>query len=389
MKYLFLALFALISVKPAFADAYGFPKTPEGQTWSNELAYDVLANYAGIAFSVYADALEAAREFQIKVNVFAAEPSEAKLEAVREEWIRARSFYGMTEVFRFSEGPIDMLMLEEAINAWPIEASRIDYVEGQPDAGIINQSDAYPYVSGIEILKLNVDPDGGTNGLTGWHAIEFLLWGEDRFEDSAGQRPVSDFTTDENAERRMDYLRSATRLLNNHLYTVVEDWKGESYDNFLGIFLMDEPSVILKRTLRGMLVLSGEEMAEVRILKALDGGTEMDEQSGFSDTTHLDFLANLRGIQNLFEGHYMSLRGEVYKGPGFHELFASVDAENAGIMKAELAKAFQLVKELPTPFDQVIASDADDPRREPYLALAQSLKTFAEANRTIIEKMKL
>ena len=65
-----------------------------------------------------------------------------------------------------------------------------------------------------------------SNVATGYHAIEFLLWGQDLngHGDGAGNRPASDFATGAactggNCDRRGAYLRAATELLVSHL-----DW---------------------------------------------------------------------------------------------------------------------------------------------------------------------
>ena len=47
--------------------------------------------------------------------------------------------YSPTEVFRFYGGPIDDDNGPEGLlNAWPLDEVFIDYVLGNPDAGIIN-----------------------------------------------------------------------------------------------------------------------------------------------------------------------------------------------------------------------------------------------------------
>ena len=62
---------------------------------------------------------------------------------------------------------------------------------------------AFPEITAEALTAAN-EEGGETNISTGWHAIEFLLWGQDLSATGPGARPATDYTTAPNAERRGD-----------------------------------------------------------------------------------------------------------------------------------------------------------------------------------------
>ena len=77
-------------------------------------------------------------------------------------------------------------------------------------ACIINVTGEYPTINAELIISLN-EEGGEENVTTGWHAIEFLLWGQDLNDDGLGDRPVTDYATADNADRGGQYLGGRLR----------------------------------------------------------------------------------------------------------------------------------------------------------------------------------
>ncbi|MDB5536722.1 MAG: peptidase, partial [Devosia sp.] len=171
---------------------------------------DVLTNYANIAEAGYGDALSTAKALETAVDGLIATPSEATLQAARDAWKAARIPYQQTEAFRFGNPIVDDW--EGKVNAWPLDEGLIDYV----DAGYGTESDSNPLyvaniianpkimVDGAEIDATEITPEllqdklqeaAGveSNVATGYHAIEFLLWGQDLHGTGpgAGERPFT------------------------------------------------------------------------------------------------------------------------------------------------------------------------------------------------------
>ena len=197
----------------------------------------VAQSYAHVVFANYSDTLNAAKELQQAVNSFTAQPSEVGLRRARAAWLGAREFYGQTEVFRFYGGPIDGDNgLEGQLNAWPMDESYVDYVTGNLKAGLI--SDSTILLNSNTLLALN-ERGGEENISTGWHAIEFMLWGQDANADSvgAGDRSHTDFVDGaaNNADRRRAYLTVITDLLVSDLSTITDAWE-PAQDNYRKTF---------------------------------------------------------------------------------------------------------------------------------------------------------
>ena len=198
--------------------------TPAGPN-VQELKSDVVAHYANGVHALYTKSLNSATAMDAAIDIFLADPTPATLEAAKRAWLVARDDYGPTEAFRFYGGPIDNEEdgPEGLINAWPMDEAYIDYVEGDAGAGIINNPDEFPEITAELIESMN-EEGAEENISTGWHAIEFLLWGQDMNEVGPGSRPVSDYISADNADRRAAYLATASDLLLVHLRGLVDAW---------------------------------------------------------------------------------------------------------------------------------------------------------------------
>lgn len=344
--------------------------------------------YADIVLASYQDSLEAAQELEAKVTVFLDEPSEDALADARKAWKDAREPYLQTEVYRFYDGPIDNPKdgPEGFINAWPLDESYIDYVEGEPQAGLINDSD-------VEIDRetlLDANERGGEENIaTGFHAVEFLLWGQDLSEDGPGDRPYTDYVEGEgeNAARRAAYLETVTGLLTQHLEDLVEAW-AEGKSNYRKEFEALEPSKAVQRVLTGMIVLSGFETGGERLQAALDSGSQEDEHSCFSDNTHVDMIQDIRGIRNVWTGKYVRTDGSKVSGASIRAVVAAADLDLAEMLDAQIDDALDQAEGLHTPFDREIALDNDE-GRERVQSLVIALRDIEESLERAFETLGL
>ncbi|MFE8602129.1 imelysin family protein [Archangium violaceum] len=312
-------------------------------------ARPVVERYAALVNENYTDVVTKAKELQTAVNVFVADPTEAKLAAARNAWLAARPAYGQSEAFRFYGGPIDDEDTgpEGLINAWPLDEAYIDSVRGAPEAGIINATLEFPTLTEELLTSLN-ERDGETNIATGYHAIEFLLWGQDESKTGPGNRPASDFETAPNADRRRQYLKLATELLVKDLESVQAQW-APGADNYGKKFGAEEPKEAVLRILTGLGSLSGAELSGERMTVAYDNRDQEDEHSCFSDNTKGDLYANALGIQNVYLGRYGNQDGK-----GLDELVAAVDPKLDEEMKKRLQASLDAIQAIPGPFDQAI-----------------------------------
>ena len=336
------------------------------------LKRDVIRNYADGAHAMYARSLTSAEALDRAIDRFINDPSAARLDAAKRAWLLARDDYGPTEVYRFYDGPIDNEEdgVEGLVNAWPLDEAYIDYVAGSPNAGIINNPADFPSIDADLIVSLN-EEGGEENVSTGWHAIEFLLWGQDMSEDGPGVRPLEDYTTNANARRRAVYLATASDLLLGHLWDMVDAWAPSGSGNYRERFLALAPDDALVRIITGMGELSRGELAGERMTVAYEERSQEDEHSCFSDNTTADIIANARGIQLVFTGDYGSV-----SGPGVMDLIAAEDEELAKQLENEIRRSVSLAEAISAPLDQHLREGVSDasPGRQAILRTIVSLE---------------
>ena len=337
---------------------------------------EVLTQNAKMAHAVYSDAVTTASSLKAGINDFVAKdaPTNADLAELKMLWLAAREPYGLSEVYRFREGPIDNLndggnMVEGEgpegrINAWPLGEALIDYVatgmtdgnEGAGAPGTVTNNiiaDTSITIDKATLASLNEAGENEANIATGYHAIEFLLWGQDLNQGvhswtssrdmSGGQRPVSDYNTsggctsglnasgvpntktDSVCERRKEYLAAASDLLVDDLTPLQTAWDpagtNSHYNNFVA-----GGNASLAKILEAMGRLSFGELAGERMNIALATDSQEDEHSCFSDNTHRDIFTNAQGVVNTYTGTYTRVDGTVVDGPGIDDLLISADA---------------------------------------------------------------
>ena len=320
--------------------------TPEGPSVP-EIKTDVVAHYANGVHALYTKSLNSATAMDTAIGIFLTDPTPATLEAAKRAWLVARDDYGPTEAFRFYGGPIDNEEdgPEGLINAWPMDEAYIDYVEGDTGAGIINNPDEFPAITAELIESMNED-GAEENISTGWHAIEFLLWGQDMNEVGPGSRPVSDYTSADNADRRATYLATASDLLLVHLRGLVDAWAPGVSGNYRAEFIAMDVDGALNNIITGIGELSRGELAGERMTVAYEARSQEDEHSCFSDNTVADIIGNARGIQMVYTGDY-----GIVTGPGVMDLVAAVNEDLAARLKGEIGRSVALASEIPSPFD--------------------------------------
>lgn len=361
----------------------------------------VLETYAAIVSATYEDSLAAARELDAAVDALLAQPSEQALTVARDRWRAARIPYSYSEAFRFYAGPIDGEGGPESqLNGWPLDENHIDAVQldaynAAPGLNIIGDAQAFAQIT-PELISAQNETGGEKNIASGYHAIEFLLWGQDRNDPagSAGQRPYTDFVAKGDpatdvAARRGQYLKAATILLIRDLESVAAAWR-ESGDasspNYRSTFISGDVYTGLKRMFTGMAALAEVEMAGERLNVPLLSGDQEEEQSCFSDTTADDLRANVAGIEHVYFARYTRASGEVVSGPSLADLVKKADPRVADEVTARLIRTRESLEAIRNPFDQEIQPDNPDGQaraRAAIDALRAEALSFARAAKSL------
>ncbi|MCB4362695.1 iron-regulated protein [Hydrogenophaga taeniospiralis] len=316
----------------------------------------VAAHYATLVHASYSDTLAAAKDMQAAIAAFVAAPSAEGLDKARKAWLAGREFYGQTEAFRFYSGPIDDDKGPEGqINAWPLDEAYVDYVTGKPKAGLVNTPKFK--ITKAALAKAN-ERGGEENISAGWHAVEFLLWGQDQSETGPGNRSFEDYVKGkgENAERRAMYLTVATELLVDDLSAMAAAW-APGAKNYRAKFEKGGKESV-RKIIVGLGSLSRGELAGERMEVALNSQDQEDEHSCFSDNTHRDVVNNAKGIQNVWLGQYTRRDGSKLEGPGVRDLVAAKNPALAEKTSAQLALSVSSAEAIPAPFDRAIAKGA-------------------------------
>ncbi|UJR79365.1 imelysin family protein [Sandaracinus amylolyticus] len=357
-----------------------------------EESLEVTETYARILHAAYSDAVTGAQALDGAIDAMLASPSESTLTAARTAWTASRPAYLETEVARFYDGPIDDPETgpEGLVNAWPLDEAYIDYVvdaSGTPvEGGLIYDDAELPTIDEASIAERN-QVGSEENVSTGYHAVEFLLWGQDRSTTGPGARAHTDYVEGGEATgvaRRRAYLAATSSLLVTHLEEVRDAWS-ESAGNYRADMIAaadEDPREPLRRILVGMGSLSGAELAGERMNVAYMTKEQEDEHSCFSDTTLQDQLHDAIGIRNVYLGRYTRTDGSVVEGESLSDLVASRDADLDARMREQLDASVTAIEAIPGPFDQAILGTDDAAGR---VAIAAAVDALRAQTRTIAE----
>ncbi|TAH25326.1 MAG: hypothetical protein EAZ07_07330 [Cytophagales bacterium] len=319
-----------------------------------------IKDYSAMVYISYDDAISKAKLLQQSIETFGTNPNSSNFELCKQAWLAARIPYGQTEAYRLYGGPIDGEDGPEGyINGWPLDESFIDYVEGNTESGIINLPKLYPTINDSLLLTLN-EKDSETNIATGFHAIEFLLWGQDLYANSAGKRPYTDYVMASNssANRRLQYLKVCSSLLVTQLTEVRDAWKVGAawYSNFNNPV---NKNISLRMIFDGIGKLSKGELAGERMNVALENEDQEDEHSCFSDNTHIDIRMNFLGIKNVYLNTYISTNGIKTQGYSLSELVKAKSIETDKEILLALENCEKYINDIPAPFDQAIINEKE------------------------------
>ena len=328
----------------------------------------LMISYANMAHAAFKDSLDTAKALQVAIDTYVATPTQANLDAAKAAYKIARQPYSQTEIFRFDEGFVtpnnkraiaSVDSWEGQINAWPLDEALIDYVsdtyEGEYSSkdNIINSESIT--VGSVKQDTSTITPEllaemneiGGSeaNVTTGYHAIEFMLWGQDTngVNEGAGNRPVSDYVTEAGqctsgdtvnedvsiCERRGAFLKAAAQLLVNDLTAMEAEWQPERDNTLRSDLMARKYDNGLRQVMYQMGSLALGELASERMQVAFVTGSTEDEHECFSDLTHLSYANNARGIQNVFNGSYRTVAGKTVGGYGVKNYLADTGNQEA------------------------------------------------------------
>jgi putative iron-regulated protein len=391
-----------LSISTAVALAFSVTNVNAAQISRSQ----VVEHYADVAHAVYEDSLISAKTLNHSIAAFLANPSEAAFKQAKADWFAARVPYQQSEVFRFGNAIVDDW--EGQLNAWPLDEGLIDYVANDYQHELGNQgananiiANTTLTIGSTTIDAKNITPEliadlneiGGSeaNVASGYHAIEFLLWGQDLngTNPGAGNRAYTDYLagdqcTNGNCERRGQYLQATAQLLVQDLEWMEQQWSAQQSDNYRQTLVNDSADNGLRKMLFGMGSLSLGELAGERMKVALEANSTEDEHDCFSDNTHNSHFYNAQGVYNVFTGNYARINGDVITGPSIKDLVAennpTVANEIQGQFDTTLKQVHRLVDSAEKNnvyFDQLIAANNSEGHKVVNMAISALVKQTA------------
>ncbi|MDQ0504961.1 imelysin family protein [Xanthobacter agilis] len=346
------AIAAAVSfVSPAFADA---PKPR-----------DVITHYADLAEAMYGASYDTAKQMQQSIDAFVAAPSAETQQKAKDAWKSARTFYQQTEAFRFGNKLVDDW--EGNVNAWPLDEGLIDYVEKSKYGETSDENPLYTAnviasktirigKKTIDVTKItpellhNLNSAGGVeaNVGSGWHAIEFLLWGQDLngTGPGAGARSWTDYDlkncTNGNCDRRGQYLKVATQTLVADLKDMTDLWGAKGAARKALLKKKDNAGLAVIFT--GLGSLSYGELAGERMKLGLILHDPEEEHDCFSDNTHNSHYYDEVGIRDVYYGRFTKPDGTAVTGPSVADLIRAKDPKIADEIDQKSDAALAAIK---------------------------------------------
>ena len=348
-----------------------------------------VSNYSNIAEAASRSALSKGMALKVAISAFVKDPNKERHLLAKVSWMEARLPFlqsGFSHVIAES-GKVNR-DISNRLNGWPIDPGHIDYTSLIAGGNIISSKEKYPAITSEFLRSMNLKA-GQSDFTTGYHVIEFLLWGEDLDKSSSGKRSFKDYDTNnsELAKRRADYLVACCDLLIQDLENLVSEWDPESKNN-LRSRLESMPSDQAITKILGAVSFLAEGLAKSQIGSIISKGSVFKEQSTFSDTTHFDFLHTVAGISNLAAGAYVGLDGKLQVlGLGLIGLAEQIPNSPADKIRSLINNAMKSAQAFKGPVD-VFNQEGENlsPSEEATVtlkALSESLHAFAKEINTL------
>ena len=350
----------------------------------------VLENYATNLFSAYSDSVTDAQALQTSIEAFLAAPTEASLADARTAWLASRAHYMLVEGARFYDGPIDRHPPdhEAALNSWPLDEAYVDYTTMgttiDDTQGIINNPSALATITAAGLDALNAQ--GGDHNISdGYHAVEFLLWGQALVAVGPGTRPATDYVPGgprPNVDRRAAYLRAAVSGIIEHLTAVRDDWApGATYR----LSFTSGGKASLGLVLTGLGKMSKGELAGQRIDAPYQSKSRRDQHDCFSSQTLVDFTRDAQGLLDLYQGRY----GDNTTGPGIDTLVVAADPAADSKLASQMKSSVMLMQAVPAPFEASIVGVDNGVGRTSIKSVVTSLRAQGDEIASAASKLGL
>lgn len=296
---------------------------------NSELFQAIIENVSNnVIVKTYNDLAEKGQLLSIALENLEKNPTNENLLAARVAWVNARSPWEQSEGFLF--GPVDQEGIDPGIDSWPVNVLDLNNVLSSPNA----------------LTVAFLEQQEGT--LKGFHTIEFLLWGEN-----------SDKTIEQFTARQFEYLAACSGALSLDLTKLNDLWSptGGNYikevitaGNGSKIYI-SQKSVIeeFSNAIAGI----ADEVGNGKINDPLSQGNFTLEESRFSANSKVDFANNMRSIQNIYLGKYLTNGNE----DGLSVLIKTNNPQLHEKISEEINTAISKIESIPGTFTQALTNN--------------------------------
>ena len=271
------------------------------------------SNLSLLIYTQFSESLTQAQQLEQDIAGLLYSPTPDKLASARQTWRQAYDAFLASRLFshlpimdppEWQQKEIGLGNTLQLLDSWPIEGGYIDYVEGYPFSGIVN--DLALSLTEETVLEQHAFYDSSSASV-GFHVLEFLLWGE------SGQRQASDFVAQENTsavldvteeeqalglaandieasiqnhQRRRQYLQIVTELLLSHIQRLQRRWEPAN-GYYATVLQQSEPEQVVTAAFMAAQQLISEDLLNQRLNA---------DSSPFSQTSPQDRTALLQGM---------------------------------------------------------------------------------------------
>lgn len=255
-------------------------------------------------------------DFQTSIQQFLSTPTEETLNKARSHWINTHSHFAATQLFRYLDIQHPVLdhstiepvqhSLSTRIDQSPLLPGYIDAVEGYPQSGFIFS----PLPIDRETLNQEHQFTDALYVTLGFHAIEFLLWGEQVAEKAArlstdfASLDIKDAPSHEDSLghakwRRSQLLSLTTEILVSDLATLCREW--QPHTGYYPAQLLALPAAAqtmqINQTIK--LLLQDLEQSKSALLSSVEVNASSGPHSRFAGSDTQDRDAKIRLLKSL------------------------------------------------------------------------------------------
>lgn len=299
--------------------------TDDSETYEAGTMLDNFAN--NVVLATYTALDNKAGELLDAVTTLAEDTTQANLEKAQQAWVATRTPWEQSEAFLF--GPVDTQGLDPALDSWPV-----------------NQVDLEKVLDSDKSLTKEYVADQLEDNVRGFHTIEYLLFRE------GDQRQASDIS-----ERELEYLVATTEYLKDSTSQLRLAWdpQGENFTNTVasageGNAVYPSQSSAVQEMVNGMITIA-DEVANGKISDPFNESDTTLVESQFSFNSISDFQDNIRGIQNVYLGNFVS------DGQGLNEFVNEKDTDLDSRFQKEVQMAIDSIGAIPDPFRDSITEN--------------------------------